>query len=997
MRIRLGVLLAIVLLMAPVASNAQQTGEIFGRVTDTSGGVMPGVTVTLTSPALLQPMVAITSETGTYQFPRLAIGLYTVRFELPGFKTVVREGVRIEIGFNAQINSVLEISALEETITVTGETPVVDLRDTSRGQRFTQESLQSVPSARDPWVILEQTAGIAMDRQNVGGSQSGQQSNYMARGAIWSQSKWNLDGVDITDQSALGASPVYYDFDMLEELQIVTGGSDASAQTAGVSVNIVTKTGTDMFKGSGRMYFTPEALESVNIDDTLRLQGARTGNPIQDIKDYGFEMGGPIKRGRAWYWGSFGKQDIKVGVEGFYKPTASCQEMKAALMINPTAYAVRDIWGCLETDLTTLNNYNGKVSVQLSNQNRFSAYANFAEKVRNARDASDLRPLETTYRQKAVSSEFGTKFWKTGIPSTYKFSDQHIFTDRFMAEIAYAHVGNNFALDFHKDELTNVQPGFEITTGLWSRSYQQWVYVRPFDSIDLTANYFLPGVLGGDHSFKAGYRWRQGMAHNVGHWGGNTVARFNNGVPTEAQMYRDAVTKHMLYTQSFYLQDTFTLDRLTLNLGFRWDRQTDETLASSVGAHPFQGQAQSNGDPFNWLPGISFGGAQAGIVFNDISPRLGMTYDLLGDGRTVVKGNYARYYSQISTGDFSSVYNPVTTASIRLPWTDLNGDGLVQPNELDPSRILTFTGNYDPYNPDRLDVRNSVDPNLTNDYADELTVSLDRQVAPDFAVGASYIYRKYQNFRWSPRDGLTSDKYVQRSFEPTGCPAGAQCETVTYWEPTIPWPATYTYTNRPDYYRDFNGFEVTARKRMSGGWMMTSSFAYNDAKQHFPTPASYTDPTNIEKWHGASYAPETSASGIDNVFVEARWMFKLTGAYKLPWQEIGIAGFYNSRQGYPVPLAIQSPNRANQAGRTNLLLDKLGETRLPTYQNIDLRIDKPFTLFNRLKVQASMDIFNLMNSNTVLAQRRIQNASNANNITQILAPRVIRIGFRTMW
>ena len=252
MRFRLYALLAVFLLVGSVAGvQAQNTAEIYGKVTDASGAIMPGVTVTLTSPVLLQPLTAVSTETGTYRFPGLGVGTYTVKFELTGFKTVVKEGYRLELAESAQINQALEISTVQETVTVTGETPLVDLKDTSKTNRFTQEALQSIPSARDPWVIIEQSAGVAMDRQNVGGSASGQQSNFVARGAAMAQQKWNLDGVDVTDMNATGGSPVYYDFDAFEEMQISTGGADVSMQSPGVGVNLVTKSGTDRFRGSG--------------------------------------------------------------------------------------------------------------------------------------------------------------------------------------------------------------------------------------------------------------------------------------------------------------------------------------------------------------------------------------------------------------------------------------------------------------------------------------------------------------------------------------------------------------------------------------------------------------------------------------------------------------------------------------------------------------------------------------------------------------------------
>src|SRR5262252_1600213 len=329
MRLRVIVLTLVAFVATSAIASAQsQTGEIFGKATDASGGVLPGVTVTLTGPVLLQPLTAVTSETGTYQFPRLEIGTYTVKFELTGFKTVVNEGIQVTVGFNAQVNATMGISTVQETITVTGETPVVDMKEVGTKQTFTNELLQSIPSARDPWVILQQTAGIAMDRENVGGNMSGQQSNYVSRGGNPTNNKWSLDGVDITDMSATGASPSYYDFDAFEEMTINTGGVDVTQQTGGVGINLVTKSGSDRFKGSSRFYVTDQKFEANNIDDALRAQGATSGNPIQNIKDYGVEAGGPLKKGRAWLWGSIGRQTVDVGVLGFYQPTTDCQALK---------------------------------------------------------------------------------------------------------------------------------------------------------------------------------------------------------------------------------------------------------------------------------------------------------------------------------------------------------------------------------------------------------------------------------------------------------------------------------------------------------------------------------------------------------------------------------------------------------------------------------------------------------------------------------------------
>src|SRR6476646_6804254 len=445
------VVLALVALCATsaIASAQSQTGEIFGKATDQSGGVLPGVTVTLTGPVLLQPLTAVTSETGTYQFPRLDIGTYTVKFELAGFKSVVNEGILVTVGFSAQINAQMGITAVQEVITVTGQSPIVDTRDTGTKQTFTNELLQSIPSARDPWVILQQTAGIAMDRENVGGNMSGQQSNYVSRGGNPFNNKWAVDGIDITDMAATGGSPTYYDFDAFEEMTINTGGVDVTQQTGGVGINLVTKSGTDHFKGSSRYYVTDDKLESQNITDAQRQQGASSGSPIQNIKDYGIEVGGPIKKGRAWVWGAIGKQTVGVGVVGFFAPDAACQAIKA----NPLASPIVDVNDCLNTDLTELQTTNLKAEVQLFKSNKLSLYNLFSKKVRNARNASDLTPIESTVRQAAVSSSYGQWGWRTGPSPTYKFGDQWVVSDRLLMDVQYGHVGNNFILDYHDDSL----------------------------------------------------------------------------------------------------------------------------------------------------------------------------------------------------------------------------------------------------------------------------------------------------------------------------------------------------------------------------------------------------------------------------------------------------------------------------------------------------------------------------------------------------------------
>jgi hypothetical protein len=997
MKLRAAAMLtALALVLGVSSARAQsQTGDIFGKVTDASGAVLPGVTVTLSGPSLLQPQVATTSETGSFQFPRLNVGTYHVKFELPGFKTVVKEGIGVTVGFNANVSTQLSVSTVQETVTVTGESPIVDTKQTGTKQTFTLEQLQNIPSARDPWVILQQTAGIAMDRENIGGNMSGQQSNYVSRGANPTNNKWSLDGVDITDMAATGASPSYYDFDAFQEMTINTGGVDVTQQTGGVGINLVTKSGTDKFHGSGRFYDTNKKFESNNITGAQRVQGATSGNPIQDVKDYGTEMGGPLKHGKAWVWGSFGKQNIQVGVINFYKPTAECQAFKVSSVALATP--IKQVNDCLNTDLTVLRTTNLKGEVQLFKGNKLSLFNNFAKKERNARGADDLHPIETTQRQAAVSKTYGKYLWKTGPNPTYKFGDQWVVSDRLLVDVQYAHVGNNFILDFHEDALSSVQPVFIISNSLNLRSGSQSVFLRPVNSLNFNANYFLPGALGGDHAFKFGGYWRDAYSESIGHTGGNATVRFPTDLANDCStaaagcqvgVTRDSHTIYDLTNISLYAQDSITRGRVSLQLGLRFDRNHDRALGASIPASPLLA---------DWLPAVSFAGVDPKIVFNDFSPRVGLTYDAFGNGKTILRANYARYYGQVGTGGVSSQVNPLSGVTVRYPWIDANGDKIAQTSEIvASSKPLAVSGNWDPTNPTFVGTSNTIDAKLKNDYTNEFIVGASREVGLGFAADVNYIYRKYGDFNWSPANGITAADYTAATFTPSAasCPvAGARCDTVPYFYPNFQVSGVSVLKNST-FSRTFNGVELAGRKRMSHHWMMNSSFSWNSAVQHYPA-GSYLDPTNIDKRDGFQYDYATSGSGIGNVFVNAKWLFKLSGMYQLPYA-VNVSAFYNSRQGYPFEQVVRVANRPNGGGTADVLLDPVGNNRLPNFQNLDFHIERPIS-FASTHIVPSLDVFNVRNWNTVQAMRGIQNANNANAIQAIVAPRVLRFGIRVNW
>jgi len=315
--------------------------------------------------------------------------------------------------------------------------------------------------------------------------------------------------------------------------------------------------------------------------------------------------------------------------------------------------------------------------------------------------------------------------------------------------------------------------------------------------------------------------------------------------------------------------------------------------------------------------------------------------------------------------------------------------------------VLNFTGNYDPANPSAVTTSNTIDPDFRNDTTDEFIVGFDREIGRGVALGANYIWRSYYNFPFLDTVGLASSDFTAGTFVPTCTNATARCESVTVYTPNFPVPGTVRETNftKDQYNRAFNGFEVTGRKRMANHWMLNTSLAFNSTIVNNGFAGAFAntiaeDPTTRDKRDGFQYDYATAGSGLGNVYVNAKWLFKASGLYNLPGN-VNVSAFYNARQGYPFePFILVT--RGNGAGNANVLLDQVGTNRLPTYQNVDLHVERPVR-FGRAQFVPSLDLFNVSNNNTVQALQRQQNAATANNISAVVAPRVLRFGVRVNW
>lgn len=971
-RVTLWALLVCLTVGAGSAFAQSTTGEIIGRVTDTSDAILPGVTATLTGPALLQPQVTSTTETGSFRFSGVPIGVYTIKFELTGFSSVLRENVRIASGFTSQVNVSLAVSTVEETITVSSEAPVVDTTKTGSTSTFTREVLDAIPTSRDPWVMMEQTPSIVMDRANVGGSQSGQQSGFVVRGAGTTNNVWSLDGVNVTDMSATGATTMYYNFDSFEQMQYNIGGNDVTIATGGMGVNLITKSGSDKLRGSSRYLITDNQLQDDNVTDELRAQGASAGNPIQRNLDYGVEAGGPLMKGRLWFWGAAARTDVRVGVNNFFTGAPGCPTTAAQARTVDT----ETLRGCLKTDQTLLKNYTFKFTGRTFKGNRLEWFSDYADKYRNARDASATRPPETVVVQ-------------TGPVWTHKIHGQQVMTDRWIAEAQYAFVGGGFALDFpDPGSQFGIQRYYDEVTEEYRRSFSQSLFDRPLYLFDTKTNYFLPSFLGGDHAFKAGYSFRYAPVSSYSHVGGYAETRFRSGVPNTASMYRDSYTESEQNTHSFFVQDEYQSGRFSARVGVRLDRYDSRALASSVDANPIIPDL---------LPSASFAGADPNVVWNSFSPRLGFNYDISGSGKTVLGLTLSRYYGQPGVDSLAATLNPLGTVFLRYPWTDLNNDQLVTRNELNLAATPNISGNYNPDAPGSPTTINTVDPNIKNERTDEIVVGLQHELFPGIALSANYIYRKYDNFRWTTDEGITSASYTEVAGSPAACYTGpgvtGPCPAFSYFVPTVNIGGRKkTLTNRPDYNREYNGFEVSMTKRYSNKWYANISYAYNSSVDNYESPASYIDPTNINVLNGAQWASESGGSGVSDVWVNAKWVARATAIYTLPWN-VAVSGFLNGRQGYIFPYGFTTAARPNGAAATTVVIEPYGDERLPNFWQFDMKVERPITV-NRITLRPQATLYNLANSNVLLGYQRNIGATNYREVRQILSPRVVQVGVR---
>ena len=745
-RVLRGVLLVAGILAGTAgAAYAQAFGSIHGKVTDPSGGVLPGVTVTITGPAIQQPLVGVTTESGAYQFPNVPIGTYTVTFELASFKRATRQNVIIQDQFAAQIDMKMEIGAMTEEMTITAASPVVDTKKTSTTAVFTKEIFENIPTSRDPWQIINMTPGVQAGL-NIGGSSSGQQVGLESRGTSGSV-QWNLEGGAITDLSSNG-SPSYFNFDSFEQISVTNGGGDVTVQSSGLSINLVTKSGSNLFKGSTVGTFQNDDMQGNNVSKAQFERGTTgflSGAPIFKIYNASVEYGGPVVKNRLWWWAAADRQEINAGVVNFFDRAKGAQcasyaeAQRTGGLLGAITYDELDaVQGCLSNDQTVIRNVQWKFNYQLNSAHKFQYQFKSDNKVRNARGASADTEKEATQQQTA------DRPWGLPVP-THQITHTWLATDKLVFNSMFTKVFGGFYLDYQdsvgdcgltkyaastslssypqasKTCMFNVQPQTINTTGNQSRSLgNSYQTVRPSLDLKTDATYFMTNFLGGDHSLKFGVGYRQNPILTYQHISGggrvtvncvgNSLSNCGDGrtyvapgspvglVARGVTLTRDQLINNDWWSYNGYIQDSYSRGRIRINAGLRYDWQQSKWLGGCVPENPVLPE---------YLPGYCEEAATGGInpitgeqeelrPFGNWSPRVSGTYDLFGNGKTALKASGSYYYAtKITLANALSGLNAVTlqwgnnqnsgacaTNAATSCWQDLNLDGFVQRNEL---------------------------------------------------------------------------------------------------------------------------------------------------------------------------------------------------------------------------------------------------------------------------------------------------------------------------
>ncbi len=939
--------------LLPVADLAiagqQQGATIIGQVTDESGAILPGVTVTATSRALqVGQVIDVTNERGEYRLTPLPIGTYNVQYELAGFQIIRQENILLTAGFTARVDVKLKITTVVETVTVSGVSSVVDVSATANRTQLTSETLEIIPTSREGIrAVMAMAPGVRTNIDFGGAGNTSPNATFRVFGV--SNEAWVvIDGVPTTSPKSAGnGTGQNFDFGSLEESTVSSVGNDASSATKGIQLSVIVKSGGNEFHGSGLWNQTNQRLQNDNVDDKLRAQGIRTGDRVEERWDLSGELGGRIIPNKLWFYYAGHARTDTVFVANAFKPDGS------------------------KMDSPTLQLYSTeKVSYQMSRTQKITAFHQRSWRRYNEPLSQNLDWNARTVTRWPVDTQkvewqgvFGTKIltleygiWKHHLERFGCCSNDVATIDQLTLRVAGL---NNFG-ESHTHEMRQGPRG---TFG-WYKSGQSW----------------------GNHDVKAGFDALSSNADRATFDRGaaqNYILVFRNGAPFQFQAKNNPVDpKSALHYLGTYVQDGWTIARrLAMNLGVRYEHNNGFLPAQcrKTAPPPLDGVW-----PAECFSRIEF------KTFNSVVPRLHAAYDVMGDGRTVIKGGWGRY-AHMRYADEIQMANLNLDLTAIYQWHDLNGNLRYDPGEV----------NLNKNGPDfvaiaRLGSSDSLsgavaNPNEKQVMSDEYSLSGERELMRNFAVRATGVYSKDSNtYR------------VQNNLRPYGVynipitnadpgPDGRLGTTddpgtsVTYYD----YPAAYRgnafqqpmLINDPKANANYASVELAAIKRLSNRWMLNAS--YSSTKLHIPFVANTAASLGVSL---SNFDPNSEINAANNA---REWLTRLAGAYVFP-ADVQVSANFENRSGEPFARTV-SFTGGTQIPSILLKVEPIGAHRLPSLNILSLRVEKGFRLAQGRKVALRVNVYNTLNINTPLTVNQQSGAAFLRPLS-IAPPRIAEIG-----
>jgi len=728
-------------------------------------------------------------------------------------------------------------------------------------------------------------------------------------------------------------------------MQVTTGGADVTSPTPGVQLNMVLKSGSNTPHGSTRIFFENQDLQANNLSSELAASIGGTsgkGNRMDQYYDTGFELGGPILKNRLWAWGAIGKTHVDL------------------ITLGGTH------------DRTELKDSSFKGTGQLTSGIRANYTFFRGDKQKFGRGAGPTVADESSYNQ-------------SGPTTLNKGEVNFVVGSSLFLSARASHVKGGFQLAARGGPTTQM---YVDDGGVTRGSADTYKTNRPQNNVSFDGNSFR-----GKHELKFGFGWRKATVDSSDVYPGNGVISYHVGYPDIlAKITRPGhALTNSVYT-SAYGGDTWSMDRLTLNLGVRWDH-----AAASLGAASIPGSTVLP----SLLPSLTATPVDNAVVMNAVSPRLGVTYALNETRKTIARASYSTFASQLNATT-AAIISPIQYSAIYYYAIDTNANKVA-----DPSEILFGLGNagyygFDPLNPTRLTTINQIGKYATP-RTQEFMFGMDHELMSNFGISGTVTYRHFNHFNWRPRIGVTSANYTR-----TGTLSGNTDPIGSFNAPfyainasAIPAGGGRSFEERKGYHQRFLGLEASAVKRMSNRWMARFGFSTNDHREYFDGTSAREDPTplpsapNID---GGTVVTQTGGSGKSNIFmVLPKYQLIANGMYQARWG-INLGANWVLRQGYAIPYFRSNVATGDplQNSKSVLVVDDVTRFRLPSMSSLDARIEKAFNI-RRAKLALDLDVFNITNSATVLGKQydlRRTGATGFDKILEVMNPRILRLGGR---